>query len=291
MQTFSYVRPETVAEAVAVLERHGSGAHLLAGGTDLVIALREGWVTPEVVVDLKRVAELQPEIRDEDGTIVITAGTVMDDVASDERIRCHLPALAEAAEVVGSVQIRNRATLAGNICNCSPAADTAPPLLVYGAEVVVAGPAGTRRVPIDEFIVGPNETGLEPAELVTAIEVPLPKGRFGSAYLRHTRRKGTDLASITLCCAVDESGTTRLAYGSVGPRPFLVTDHSGVLADPNRSDEEKAPLIDGLFHQASPSPRSMRSGPEYRLAMLRVLGARALRIAIERYATSEGVSV
>jgi carbon-monoxide dehydrogenase medium subunit len=290
MRTFSYARPETVAEAVELLEQHGEGAHLLAGGTDLVIALREGWVTPDVVVDLKRVAELKPEIRDEDGTIVITAGTVMDDIVADGRIQRHLPALVEAAEVVGSVQIRNRATLAGNICNCSPAADTAPPLLVYGADVVVAGPDGERRVPIDDFIVGPNKTALGRSELVTAIEVPLPTRRVGSAYVRHTRRKGTDLASITLCCSVDETGTTRLAYGSVGPRPFLEVDDSGVLADPNRSDEEKAPLIDRLFHRASPSPRSMRSGPEYRLAMLRVLGARALRTAIERYTEGEGVS-
>jgi carbon-monoxide dehydrogenase medium subunit len=290
MRTFSYARPETVAEAVELLERHGEGAHLLAGGTDLVIALREGWVTPDVVVDLKRVAELKPEIRDEDGRIVITAGTVMDDIVADGRIQQHLPALVEAAEVVGSVQIRNRATLAGNICNCSPAADTAPPLLVYGADVVVAGPDGERRVPVDDFIVGPNKTVLGRCELVTAIEVPLPTRRVGSAYVRHTRRKGTDLASITLCCSVDDTGTTRLAYGSVGPRPFLEVDDSGVLADPNRPDEEKAPLIDGLFHRASPSPRSMRSGPEYRLAMLRVLGARALRTAIERYTVGEGVS-
>jgi carbon-monoxide dehydrogenase medium subunit len=290
MRTFSYARPESVAEAVELLERHGDGAHLLAGGTDLVIALREGWVTPEVVIDLKRVAELRPQIREEGGVLAITAGTVMDDVASDERVLRHLPALAEAAEVVGSVQIRNRATLSGNICNCSPAADTAPPLLVYEATVVVAGPEGERRVPVDDFIVGPNKTALGRAELVTAIEVPLPQRRTGSAYLRHTRRKGTDLASITMCCAVDETGTTRLAYGSVGPRPFLEIDDTGVLADPRRTDEEKAPLIDRLFHRASPSPRSMRSGPEYRLAMLRVLGARALRIAIERYASFEGVA-
>ncbi len=290
MREFAYARPTTVAEAVGLLEQHGDGAHLLAGGTDLVIALREGWATPDVVVDLKRVAELKPEIRTEDGKIVITAGTVMDDVVADERVQEHLPALVEAAEVVGSVQIRNRATLAGNICNCSPAADTAPPLLVYDATVVVAGPDGERRVPIDDFILGPNKTALGRAELVTAIEVPLPRRRMGSAYVRRTRRKGTDLASITLCCAVDETGTTRLAYGSVGPRPFLVLDESGVLADPNTPEEEKAPLLDRMFHQASPSPRSMRSGPEYRLAMLRVLGARALQTAIERCESGEGVS-
>ena len=287
MREFEYARPGSLGEAVALLEEHGSGAHLLAGGTDLVIGLRKGWVTPTVVIDCKRVPEMAAGIREGDGSVVIGASTVMTDVVEDPRIREHFPALVEAAEVVGSVQIRNRATLAGNICNCSPAADTAPPLLVYGAVVHAAGPDGERRIPIDDFILGPNRTALGPAELATAIEIPMPQRRTGSAYLRHTRRKGTDLASITLCCSVDEDGVTRLAFGSIGPRPFLVSDETGLLADPHAPDEEKAPIFEEMFAQASPSPRSMRSGPEYRLAMLRVLGRRALQTAIERLARGQ----
>jgi len=174
MQSFSYVRPTTVEEAIALLTEHGEGARLLAGGTDLVIELRNRWRKPKIVVDLKRIEELRPSIRQEDARLVITAGTVMADLAADERVRKHFPALVEAADVVGSIQIRNRATLAGNICNGSPAADTAPPLLVYGAEIVVAGKKGRRRVPVDEFIVGPGKVDLGPAELVTAIELPMP---------------------------------------------------------------------------------------------------------------------
>src|SRR3990172_6635192 len=155
MQSFSYVRPTTVEEAIALLTEHGEGARLLAGGTDLVIELRNRWRKPKIVVDLKRIEELRPSIRQEDARLVITAGTVMADLAADERVRKHFPALVEAADVVGSIQIRNRATLAGNICNGSPAADTAPPLLVYGAEIVVAGKKGRRRVPVDEFILLP----------------------------------------------------------------------------------------------------------------------------------------
>jgi carbon-monoxide dehydrogenase medium subunit len=287
MREFEYTRPGSLGEAVALLEEHGSEAHLLAGGTDLVIGLRKGWVAPKVVIDCKRVPEMAAGIREGDGSLVIGASTVMTDVVEDPRIREHFPALVESAEVVGSVQIRNRATLAGNICNCSPAADTAPPLLVYGAFVHAAGREGARRIPIDDFIVGPNRTALGPAELATAIEIPLPEKRIGSAYLRHTRRKGTDLASITLCCSVDEDGVTRIAFGSIGPRPFLVSDDTGVLADPDVSDEAKAPILEAMFAQASPSPRSMRSGPEYRLAMLRVLGRRALQTAIERLARGQ----
>jgi carbon-monoxide dehydrogenase medium subunit len=286
MQSFSYVRPTTVEEAIALLEEHGEGARLLAGGTDLVIELRNRWRKPKIVVDLKRIEELRPSIRQEDARLVITAGTVMADLAADERVRKHFPALVEAADVVGSIQIRNRATLAGNICNGSPAADTAPPLLVYGAEIVVAGKKGRRRVPVDEFIVGPGKVDLGPAELVTAIELPMPTPPIAAAYTRMTRRRGTDLASITLCCGVDANGTTRLAYGSVGPRALLVVDDTGVLADPAASDEEKAPTLARMFAAASPSPKSMRAGPEYRVAMLPVLGARALHTAIERLARS-----
>jgi len=286
MQSFSYVRPTTVEEAIALLTEHGEGARLLAGGTDLVIELRNRWRKPKIVVDLKRIEELRPSIRQEDARLVITAGTVMADLAADERVRKHFPALVEAADVVGSIQIRNRATLAGNICNGSPAADTAPPLLVYGAEIVVAGKKGRRRVPVDEFIVGPGKVDLGPAELVTAIELPMPTPPIAAAYTRMTRRRGTDLASITLCCGVDANGTTRLAYGSVGPRALLVVDDTGVLADPAASDEDKAPTLARMFAAASPSPKSMRAGPEYRVAMLPVLGARALHTAIERLARS-----
>jgi len=284
MQQFSYARPQSVAEALSLLEEHGSEAALLAGGTDLVIGLRERRSHPRVVIDLKGIAELKPEISEKDGWIRITAATVMADVAADERIREYLPALAESADVVGSVQIRNRATLAGNICNGSPAADCAPPLLVYGAVVEVAAPDGIRRVAVDDFIVGPGKVALGDHELVAAIEVPVPSGPYGAAYQRMTRRKGTDLPSVTLCCGVGADGVTRLSYGSVGPRALLLIDETGVLADPDAPAADRRVLLESLFVDASPSPTSMRAGPEYRVAMLPVLGARALQAAIERLA-------
>ncbi len=284
MHTFAYARPTLLAEAVALLEAHGPDARLLAGGTDLIIRLRDGSARPGVVIDIKRIAELRPSIREEAGCLVIGAGTVMTDIAADERVRRSYPALAEAAAVVGSVQIRNRATLAGNVCNASPAADTAPALLVHAARVVAVGPAGTRRIPIDGFFVRSGVTTLARGEIVTAIELPPPDRAMGAVHLRRTRRRGHDLASVTLCCGVDATGVTRIAYGSVGPRPVLAVDESGVLADPTAPGAAKEAIFERLFADASPSPRSMRASPDYRLAMLRVLGARALRIAIDRLA-------
>jgi CO/xanthine dehydrogenase FAD-binding subunit len=282
MRTFTYERPTTLAQAVALLEMHGRAARALAGGTDLIIRLRDGTVQPAVVVDVKRIPELRPTIREEAGRLTIGATTVMTDIAADDRVRDRFAALAEAAAVVGSVQIRNRATLGGNICNASPAADTATALLVYGAVVEIAGHRGTRRVPINDFFIRSGETALAPGELVTSIELPIPDRRTGSVHLRRTRRRGHDLAAVTLTCLVDETGVTRVAYGSVGPRPVLGVDETGVLADRDAADDAKRAGLDELFAAASPSPRSMRASPAYRLAMLRVLGRRALAIALDR---------
>jgi carbon-monoxide dehydrogenase medium subunit len=284
MHPFQYERPTTLAETVGLLAEHGPDARLLAGGTDLLIRLRDGSLRPRVVIDLKRVGELCPAIGEEGGLLTISATSVMTDIAADARVRRHFPALVEAAAVVGSVQIRNRATLAGNIANASPAADTAPSLLVYDATVLAAGPTGLRRIPIDEFFVRSGVTTLERGELVTAVELPVPTRRIGAVHLRRTRRRGHDLASVTLCCAVDELGVTRLAYGSVGPRPVLRIDRSGTLADPAASEAIRLQVLEAMLVDASPSPRSMRASPEYRLAMLRVLGLRAIQTAVRRLA-------
>jgi CO/xanthine dehydrogenase FAD-binding subunit len=283
MRAFSYERPAHLDDAVAVLAAHGpDGARVLAGGTDLIIRLRDGTVRPQVVVDVKRIAELDGTIREMGDILRIGARTTMTDIASDARIRRSYTALAEGAAVVGSVQIRNRATLAGNICNASPAADTSPALLVFGAVVVIAGPGGERRVPLDAFFVRSGVTTLAPGELVVAIELPIPAIARGSTHVRHTRRRGHDLASVTLACSVSADGVTRVAYGSLGPRPLLVVDETGMLAAASASDAQKLERLETMFVDASPSPTSLRASPDYRLAMLRVLGMRAVAIASER---------
>lgn len=285
MRAFAYERPTSLAAAVARLAERGPDARPLAGGTDLIIRLRDRTLQPGLVLDVKRIAELDDAIAPTDRGRVIGARTSMTAIAADPGLRADHRALTEAAAVVGSVQIRNRATLAGNICNASPAADTAPALLVDDAVVVVTGTAGERRIPIDAFLVRSGVTTLAPDELVTAIELPRPARRRGTVHLRRTRRRGHDLASVTLACAVSEDGLTRIAYGSLGPRPLLVIDETGVLADPASSDDAVRERLDALFVDTAPSATSMRAGPDYRLAMLRVLGLRAVRIATQRLAS------
>ena len=285
MHPFPYARPETVAEALALVDEHGPEAHLLAGGTDLFVGLRSGKLPPWIVIDLKRVPELAPSIDEVDGALRIGATSVMTDVIEDERVQRHFQALAEAATTVGSVAIRNRATLAGNICNASPAADTAPALLVYGAEVDVMSRSGRRRVPLDDFFVGPGETVLEADEIVSALSLPLPEGPVGAAFGRMTRRRGVDLATINLCCRVDPDGVTTFAYGAVGPRPFLVRDEAGVLADRTEEEGVRNAVLGEMMAQATPIS-DVRASAEYRQAMLDVLSRRALDKAIDRLAAA-----
>ena len=230
MRRFAYERPTSLAEATEVLAALGDEARVLAGGTDLVVGLRDGSLEPAVVVDVKWIEELAGETIESAGaSLRFGALATMGQIERDARVLEQLPALAEAARVVGSVQIRNRATLAGNICNGSPAADTVPPLLVHGAVVQVAGPDGERSTPVDDFIVGPKQVDLAAGELVTAIDVPIPAPGFAAAYTRLVRRRGTDLASVTMCASVDAGDRVQLAYGSVGPRAFLVADDLSLI--------------------------------------------------------------
>ena len=283
MQPFAYVRPGAMSEVFSMLDAHGPEATLLAGGTDLVVALRNRTLRPGWVIDLKRVTELQPSVGIAENSMRITATTVLTDIIEDQRVRDRFPALVDAAATVGSAQIRNRATLIGNICHASPAADTAPPLLVYGASVNVASMRGTRRVSLNEFFVGPRKTVLQPGELVTSIDLPLPAGPRAATFARITRRRGVDLATISLCCMVEATGRTQFAYGAVGPRPFLVADESGLLADPNAGDAAKDEVLRRMLTQANPIS-DVRGSREYREAMLLVMSRRALRASIAKFA-------
>jgi CO/xanthine dehydrogenase FAD-binding subunit len=287
LRAFDYIRPATIEEALSALEAHGPEARVLAGGTDLLVRLRKGHLLPRVVIDLKRVGGLHSGVVESEAGLRVGALATMTDIVEDERIRRHFPALVEAARVVGSVQIRNRATLAGNICNASPAADTAPALLVYGAVINLVGLAGRRRAPLAGFFTGPGRTGLNRGELLESIEVRWPGRRIGAAFGRVTRRRGVDLATINLCCLVTDEGAVRFAYGAVGPRPFLVCDESrelfAVKDDPRAVDL----VLHRLIAHAAPIS-DLRGSREYRLAMLLAISRRALQTALERLSAAGG---
>jgi CO/xanthine dehydrogenase FAD-binding subunit len=278
---FRYVRPRTFEELFDLLAQQGPAARLLAGGTDLLVRLRLGHIKPAVVADVKRLNGLSSAIAETDGRIRVGAGAVMSDLIADARVRRHFPALVDAATVVGSVQIRNRATLAGNICNASPAADTAPALLAHGAVVNLVSAGTPRQVPLADFFTGPGRTVMHTGEIVASIDLPVPAARTGAAFGRITRRYGVDLATINLCCVVTAGGETRFAFGAVGPRPFSVVDRTGTLANAAASREARDAVLAAMLAQASPIS-DVRADREYRTAMLEVMSRRALATATTR---------
>jgi CO/xanthine dehydrogenase FAD-binding subunit len=275
-----YTKPHRLADAFDLLEQYGAGASLLAGGTDLVVGLRKNKIAPRALVDLKGIEDLPWGVEESAGRVRIGAISPLTDITAHPAISTRFPALVEAANTVGSVQIRNRATLAGNICNASPAADTAPALLAYGASVLINGREHSRHVPVEEFILGPGLTARQPGEIVTAIEIPLPPPGTGSRFARLTRRRGVDLATISVCAVVGPR-VTRLAYGAVAPRPFVLVDDSGLLADPQARPDDRRALISSFVALASPIS-DLRGSQQYRQAMLGPVTERALASAITR---------
>jgi CO/xanthine dehydrogenase FAD-binding subunit len=279
MKPFPYARPGSLAEAYDVLDSaHRGDVRMIVGGTDLIVGLQSGKITPRLVMDLKHLHDLPAAITHTSEGVSVSAVSSLSEVIADERIRTVFPALVEAARTVGSVQIRNRASLTGNICNASPAADTAPALLAYDAVVVIGSRAGERRVPVADFMLGPRRTDLRPGEIVTALELPLPRGPVGATFARLTRRRGVDLATLSLCCLVGPR-RTRFAFGAVAPRPFVVDDDSGVLADPAADEEARERALVEVTGRASPIT-DLRAGADYRQAMLLVLSRRALQAAL-----------
>jgi carbon-monoxide dehydrogenase medium subunit len=287
MKSFEYLRPGTLTEALAMLGRFGTGAKPLIGGTDLMVRIQKGQADPTAVIDLKRVEDISSSIEVGAGMITVGARVVLADLVRNEHIQKHLPALVEAASTVGSIQIRNRATLVGNICNASPAADTVPALMIYGAAVTVVGSDGRRKVPLEEFFLEPGKTICEPSDLVVAVQIPIPLKPFGPAFGRLTRRKGVDLATINMACGIDAKGITTFVFGAVGPTPITARDESGDLARADLPESKRDEILKSLIDHTSPIS-DVRSGKEYRQAMLLTIGRRVLYQARQRYDSKAG---
>ncbi len=289
MLPFAYARPDSLDDVFDLLRTNGDQAKVLSGGTDLIVGLRHAAVRPELVVDLKRVNGLPDTVTADADDIHVGARATVVDLLSVITPLGEYPALVDAGRALGSIQIRNRATLAGNICTASPAADTMTPLLIHRAVVHVVGPDGRRSVPIEDFVTGPRRTDLREAEIVSSITIPRPTPGTGSAFSRLTRRRGVDLATINLSCRVDPDGTTSFAFGAVGPRPFRVVDESGTLANPDAAADDRENAWGALLAAATPIT-DVRASKEYRLAMLKVAAKRILATALEMRARKEGTA-
>jgi len=282
MHTFRYYRPRRFDELWQLMAEYASAFSLLAGGTDLLIRLRKGRVTPRAVIDLKGLEDLPAGLQETQGGLRVGALALMGDLLRDARLQRSFPALVEAMSWVGSVQIRNRATLAGNLCNASPAADTAPALLVYATRLTLLGPTGERSLPLQDFFLAPGRSALHPDEILYSIDLLYPPEPNGASFLRLTRRRGFDLATVSVACLlVPGAGQARFGLGAVAPTPLLAIDESGVLsqAAPNPAAQEAA--LQTLAARATPIS-DVRASREYRQAMLLTLMHRTWQAANER---------
>lgn len=280
---FEYLAPETLEEACKLLAELGSGAKAMAGATDLIPPMKDKVIEPEYLVDLKKIEGLNYLEYDEEG-LKIGALTTLREIEKSPLVQEVNPAVAHAASVVASTQIRAKGTMVGNICNASPSCDTAPILLANGAKILVQGVEGTREIGIDDFFLGVKKTVLQPGEIVTGIVVPPLKEGESAAYIKHAVRKAMDLAIIGVACKIKvENGVctaARIALGAVATTPIRATKAAELLIGKEITDELLEEVAQAAMDSCNPIS-DIRASKEYRKAMIGVFTKRAIKKALE----------
>jgi carbon-monoxide dehydrogenase medium subunit len=283
----SYEAPHSVDEAVASLAKHGAAARVLAGGTDLLVQMRSGAKQPAVLVDVKRIGELTAISLDAKGA-TIGAAVCGDELTKHRELAALWPGLLEAAGLIGSKQVQGRASIGGNLCNASPAADTTPALIANEVRCIVAGPSGRREIPAEKFNTGPGKNSLAEGELLVALFVPRPAARTADAYLRLIPRSEMDIAVVGagVRLTLDATGVctaARVALGAVGPTALLVPEASAALVGKRIDDASLAAAAAAAAAAARPIDDKRGTIP-YRKHVAGVLTKRAARIAADRAA-------
>ncbi len=287
MQPFAYAAPTSIVETVSLLTQHSGQARLLAGGTDLLVQLKENRRQAALVIDIKRIPELNALSYSPEAGLRIGAAVSCHRICAEPAIRQAYPGLIDAVSLIGGAQIQSRASLGGNLGNASPAADSIPALIVHHAVCEVEGPAGRRDIPAEAFCVGPGRNALQAGELLVAIRAPSPPPRFGAAYLRFIPRNEMDIAvagagaSVILNEAGDTIVSARVALGAVAPTPLLVEAAGAALAGqpPTAEVIEQAARIAQSVAQPI---TDMRGTASQRRHLAWVLSRRALEQAVAR---------
>jgi aerobic carbon-monoxide dehydrogenase medium subunit len=284
VRRFEINLPGSVDECVKILAERAADAKVVAGGTDLLPQMKNGVTRPALVVDLSGVASLRSLSHDAKG-LRLGAAVTARTLERDAHVKAAYPALAESGALVGSVQVRNLATVGGNICNAAPSADMVPPLLALDAEAVIAGPNGQRRVPLLSFITGVRRTVLGPGELLVEIVVPAPGPRSGGSYIRHTPRRELDIAVVGVASQITLSNgvcsRARIALAAVAPTPVRATVAEQSLEGQPLTPEriERAAT---LAVEAAQPISDQRGSADFRRHLVRVLTRRTLTRALER---------
>jgi CO/xanthine dehydrogenase FAD-binding subunit len=287
VKAFDYQAPETLDGAAALLAQHKERARVLAGGTDLLVQLRAGRYEVDVVVDVKRVPELNQVTFDSAAGLSIGAAVPCWRVAEDPEVRGRYPGLVDAISIIGGTGIQGRATLGGNLGNASPSADSTPSLIVHGASVEIVGQLGRRTLPVEQFCLAPGRSALQPGELIVAVRVPVPQKGFGARYLRFIPRNEMDIAVVGVGAAVrlGADGKTvewaSIALGAVGPTPIVAGEAAAALVGQAASTEAFARAADAAKAAARPIT-DVRGTASQRRHLVGVLTRRALEGALTR---------
>lgn len=285
MRAIRYAAPSTVDEAVALLAEHGPRARMLAGGTDLIVQVRERLRDWDVFVDAKRIPDLMKISVDGQGSLTLGAAVPCLTICKTPHITRTVPGLLDPASIIGGIAIQGRASIGGNLCNSGPAADGVPILIAYGARCDIAGPLGRRSVPVERFCTSPGQNVLTAGELLVSITFPAPAPRSGAAYLRFIPRGEMDIAVVGAAAYVTLDGGTitsaRVAVGAVAPTPLFVEAAGAALVGRPATDETF--VLAAAAARAAARPISdMRGTIEHRRHLVGVLVTRALRRAVER---------
>lgn len=283
MRQFEYHEPGTLAEASDLLTGLGEGTFLLAGGTDLLVEIRERLRRVHHLVNIKRITDLDAVTLDGEGLrfgALVTAGTLE---RNPEVARLY-PNLWAGLRSLGSIQVRNRATVVGNICRASPSADTIPPLVADGAEIETWAPNGGRRIALADFFTGPGRSVLAPGEIATGIRVPPPATGSGRAYIKHGRRKAMELATVGVAVSLDTADgrctAARIALGAVGPTVLRAPGAEAILTGSRLDAGIVAAAAEQAMLECTPIS-NVRSSATYRRDMVGVLTRRAVTLALE----------
>jgi carbon-monoxide dehydrogenase medium subunit len=287
VREFKYAAPTSLQEAIDLLSRTNGEGRPLAGGTDLIAQMKENRKSPSLVIDVKRIPDLNVLSFDRTQGLRLGAAVCCARIATFPPARDRYLALVEACGLIGSVQIQNRAAVGGNFCNATPSADTVPPVISYGGNVVIAGPNGRRELPAEDFFVGPGQTVLAKGEIVVEITVPPPPPRSGAAYLRFIPREEMDIAVAGVGSFVQLGADgrrcqqVRIALAAVAPTPVRAREAEEFLAG-KRADETNFAQAGELAARAAKPISDVRGSAAYRTELVKVLTRRSLRKALER---------
>jgi CO/xanthine dehydrogenase FAD-binding subunit len=284
-----YEAPSSLDQAVALLAKESGEARVLAGGTDLLVQMRTDLVDPVLVVDIKGIAELR-QIKEEGGGYRVGAAVTGAELKEHPKLKGVWPGIVEAANLIGSTQIQGRATMGGNLCNGSPAADSVPALVAAGAIARVVGPNGTREVPVEAIPVGPGKTSLQKGEIIASFFLPARPARSGDAYQRFTPRTEMDIAVVGagVSLTLDAAGTitaARVSLGAVAARVLLVVEAAAAIVG-SRLDRPAQDRLEAAARAACRPIDDKRGTIEFRIQVAGVLARRAALIALDRARTS-----